>query len=262
MFLSSLPRLQAWITCFTLKAHFKGEHSEQGMEALALNPGIKRLKKKTDVSSGTARTRVRACPKSILKKDLLSVGNCYLPQKVPENVMAHIDMASLYSSNLALYLLVWERWRGERTSWFQRKLYTVVSQAVPKTPLMWKSGFLSRPWLWNCITLPSQDFLFRKQVALWRLGKHWARHKRNKARTQKLQRRTKSMKLKENVGNTYPLVFCWVSSWDACLEAGVSTLSEAHSGCHLEDHARNGLKFHITEDYFRKKAKSKSIHFP
>lgn len=82
------------------------------MEALALNPGIKRLKKKTDVSSRIARTRVRACPKSILKKNLLSVGNCYLPQKVSENVMAHIDMASLYSSNLALYFLVWERWRG------------------------------------------------------------------------------------------------------------------------------------------------------
>lgn len=82
------------------------------MEALALNPGIKRLKKKTDVSSRIARTRVRACPKSILKKNLLSVGNCYLLQKVPENVMAHIDMASLYSSNLALYFLVWERWGG------------------------------------------------------------------------------------------------------------------------------------------------------
>lgn len=33
------------------------------MEALALNPGIKRLKKNTDVSSGTARTRVKAVPK-------------------------------------------------------------------------------------------------------------------------------------------------------------------------------------------------------
>lgn len=100
--------------------------------------------------------------------------------------------------------------------------------------------------------------------ALWRLsitGEHWTGHSVIKLGLTG-SRRIKSIKLKENVGNTYPLVFCWASSWDACLEAGVSTLSEAHSGCHLEDHARNGLKFHITEDYFRKKAKPKSIHFP
>lgn len=43
-------------------------------------------------------------------------------------------------------------------------------------------------------------------------------------------------------------VFCWASSWDAWLPGAGLTLSEAHSGLHLEDHARNGLKFHTIEE--------------